>query len=144
MKKNFMFCIAVGATLLFAGCNDDEKKSKITGTWEVTDAMGVEWEEGEGVINTNDPDEEFLGETVTITATQVTIADFGTFDYELSGGVMTIDFGDGETEEFNIAFDDANTMLWSQDDPDDHSDYEYNEEGDNYLFYQKFLTLDRQ
>jgi hypothetical protein len=153
MKKNIILSmITLGAILLFTGCSDDDKKksNSAVGEWLVTDAVGVEWQENPGntgagtITNTNDPDPEFIGETFTLTADKITLATFGTFDYELSGGVISVSIGGGDTEKWNVEFDGSNTMLWTQDEPNEHSDYEYNDQGDNYLFYQKSFTLEKQ
>lgn len=130
--------------MFFAECSDDDKKkpNRVNGSWLVTDAAGVEWEEGTGIINTNDPDEEFIDATFTITATEITLGTMGTFDYEFSNDVFSISIG-GDTEVFNVEFDGSGTMYWTQDEPDEHSDYEENNPG-QFLYYQKSFTLEKQ
>jgi hypothetical protein len=152
-KKLLLFMIALGAIVFFTGCSDDEKKASspsLTGTWDVTDAAGVEWEENVGntgagtVINTTDPDPEFIGETFIFTADEITFATLGTFEYDFTDGVISIDVGGGDIEVWNVEFDGSDTMYWTQDEPNEHSDYEYNAGGENYLFYQKSFTLELQ
>ena len=151
MKRKFILSgIALGVILFFTGCSDDEKKANsITGTWDVTDAAGVEWQENPGntgagtVINTNDPDPEFIGETFTIIGNEITIGTFGTFGYELSNGVITVNLGGGETEVWNVEFDGSDIMYWTQDEPTAHADYEENNPG-QFLYYQKSFTLEKQ
>lgn len=145
MKRKFILSgIALGVILFFTGCSDDEKKANsAVGTWLVTDAAGVEWEEGTGVINTNDPDPEFIDETFTLTADEITIGTFGTFSYELADGVITVNIGGGETEVWNVEFDGSDIMYWTQDEPTTHADYEENNPG-QFLYYQKSFTLEKQ
>jgi hypothetical protein len=147
MKKySILVAITLGSFLFFTGCSDDDEKKKensAVGTWLVTDAAGVEWEEGTGVINTNDPDPEFIGETFILTADEITLATFGTFDYELADGVITVSTGGGDTEVWNVEFDGSDIMYWTQDEPTTHADYEENNPG-QFLYYQKSFTLERQ
>ena len=144
MKNNmFLLTIALGVIAALSGCGkDDSVSSGIVGDWTITAAIGVEWEEGSGIINTNDPDEEMEGIAVSVTSSKVTVGDFGTFDYTFSSDIITIDLGD-EDLVFNVEFDGSNTMDWAQFAPDSHDDYEYNDQGENYLYYQKFWTLTR-
>lgn len=150
MKRFILSMTTLGAIVFFTGCDDDDKKKKnnIIGTWEITDATGIEWEEDEGltgagtIINTNDPDLDMIGEIFIVSSSTVEI--FGdAYDYEFSDGKIMIDFG-GDTETFNVEFDGANTMNWTQDEPTEHSDYEFNEGGENYRYYQKSFTLTKQ
>lgn len=150
MKRNFIQLALTLGLVLFIGCSDDEKKksNSIEGTWEIVDAVGVEWEEDAGntgagtVINTNDPDVDMIGETFVIAGSEITL--FGdSYPFVYSDGVLTIDLGSGDTESFNVEFDGSETMLWSQDEPNAHSDYEENNP-DQFLYYQKFFTLERQ
>ncbi len=149
MKKNLvLFMIALGAILFFTGCGDDEKANSLSGTWLVTDAAGIEWQEigttGVGeIINTNDPDPEFIDENFIFTANEITLASFGTFDYEFSSGVISVSIGGGDTEVWNVEFDGSSTMYWTQDEPTVHADYEENNPG-QFLFYQKSFTLEKQ
>ena len=149
MKKyTILLALVFGAVLFFASCSDDEKKPKsISGTWEVADAVGVEWQENAGntgagtIINTNDPDIDMIGEVFEIDGSEITF--FGdSYDFEYSDGVITIDFGGGDTESFNVEFDDSD-MIWTQDEPNAHSDYEENNPG-QFLYYQKTFRLERQ
>jgi hypothetical protein len=150
MKTRLVLTVAIAAFIFF-GCSDDDKKksNSIDGTWNITDAIGVEWEEDESengngtVINTNNPDLDMIGEVLEINGTEIALFG-GSYPFEYEGGVITIDFGGGETESFNVAFTDSNTMEWTQDEPTDHADYEYNDGGDNYLFYQKSWSLERE
>lgn len=147
-RKFFLSVITLTTTLFFTGCSDDEKKSKsISGAWEVTEAVGVEWQENAGntgagtIINTNDPDEDMIGETFVIEGSEITF--FGdTYGFEYSGGVITIDLGGGDMESFYVDFD-GSSMIWTQDEPSAHSDYEENNPG-QFLYYQKTFTLERQ
>ena len=150
MKKKFILSvIALAVIAFFAGCSDDEKTpNSIEGTWDVTDAIGVEWQENAGntgagtIINTNDPDVDMIGETIVIEGTEITL--FGdSYPCGFSDGVLTIDFGAGYPETFNVEFDGSNTMVWTQDEPDAHIDYEENNPG-QFLYYQKTFTLERQ
>jgi hypothetical protein len=148
MRRNTL-SITLTAAMFLIGCNDDEpKENSISGTWVVADAVGVEWQENAGntgagtIINTNDPDEDMINQTFLIEGTEITM--FGdSYDFEYANGVITIDFGGGDTEAFNVEFDDSDTMLWTQDAPNAHSDYEEKNPG-QFLFYQKSFTLERQ
>jgi hypothetical protein len=147
MKTKFLVSMIVTACA-FAGCSDDDKKNTgIQGEWDVIAAVGVEWQENAGntgagtVIDTNDPDVDMIGEMFTIEGDEITL--FGdSFPFEYSDGVLTIDFGGGDTESFNVELSGTKTMYWTQDDPDEHSDYEENNPG-QFLFYQKTFTLER-
>lgn len=151
MKKIFaLLAIALGMVLFFTGCGEDDKKPKsdISGTWDIVAAVGVEWEEDESengdgtIINTNDPDEDMIGQTIKIEGAEITI--FGDpYPFTYSDGVLTIDVGSGNPESFNVVITGSKTMEWSQDEPTKHVEYEYNPGGDNYLFYQKTWTLER-
>jgi len=77
-----------------------------------------------------------------IIGTEITL--FGdSYPCGFSDGVLTIDFGAGYPEIFNVEFDGSNTMIWTQDEPDAHIDYEENNPG-QFLNYQKTFTLERQ
>lgn len=149
MKTKSALAVAI-LMVLFIGCSDDDKKQgkSISGTWEVVEAAGVEWEENAGntgagtIINTNDPDTDLVGQEFIIEGNEITF--FGdSYAMEYSNGVLTVDLGDGNTESFNVEFSGSKTMLWTQDPPTAHADYEYNEGGDNYLYYQKSLILEK-
>jgi hypothetical protein len=151
MKRNFILTgIALCAVSCFTGCDDNDKKpskNNIAGTWAIVDAVGVEWQENPGntgagtITNINDPDEDMIGETFVIEGSEITV--FGdTYTFEYSDGVIVIDLG-GEGESFNVEFDGSDTMIWTQDEPSAHSDYEENNP-DQFLYYQKTFTLERQ
>ena len=150
MKRNLTLSVlAFGAILFLTGCSDDDKKAdSILGTWVVTEAVGVEWKENAGntgagtIINTNDPDEDMIDQTFVIEGSEISM--FGdTYNFEFSNGLLTIDFGGGDTESFQVDFDGPDTMLWTQDAPTAHSDYEEKSPG-QFLYYQKSFTLERQ
>jgi hypothetical protein len=151
MKRNFILTgIALCAVLCFTSCDENDKKpskNNISGTWDIVDAVGVEWQENAGntgagtVIDTNDPDVDMIGETFMIEGSVITA--FGDpYPFEYSDGVIVIDFG-GDSESFNVEFDGSNTMIWTQDEPSAHSDYEENNP-EQFLYYQKTFTLERQ
>lgn len=137
--------------VLFSNCSDDDNKKKsagLKGSWEITEAVGVEWEEDEDlagtgkVINTNDPDPDFMGEVFEISNSEIAIKG-SDFAYEYSNGVLTLDMGGGESEVFNVVIN-GNSMLWTQDEPSQHSDYEYNDGSESYLYYQKSFTFEKR
>lgn len=145
MKKLISFLLLLTVALTAINCgDDDEKEMKLSGSWEVTAASGVEWEKGVGVINTNESDDQFIGEIFEFTSTEATLGSIGTFDYTFSNGVITIDLGGGDTEEFIVVFDGSSDMEWTQEEPTEDDDYEYKESSDKYLYYQKSLTLEKQ
>lgn len=154
MRKNILLLFVVlGTTITLISCSKDDSDTNdddemltetIVGEWEIAEAVGEEWEYDEGVVKTNDPDPEFLGMQVKVTDSKVTIGSNGPFDYTYSEGVLTVDLGGGSSMIFDVTFDSSTVMEWAEQDPEDMEDYEYNEEGNNYLFYQKTWTLELQ
>lgn len=118
----------------------------LVGTWLLISSEGTEWEKDDGIITPRAAEPSTLNAVLTITATTVHIVsasdeEFGTFNYTITDGEMVHLEGIGD---FTISDFTGTGMQWDQRDPSEDADYEYNEEGDNYLYFQKFWTLEKQ
>jgi len=160
MKLKIIIYTVLFATLII-GCKDDDESTgldlsvlnteNIQGSWKITTALGTEWtyEEGKGVKGTEEVDDEFLNETISITADKLILSADKSASYKLDVAKMTFSLlnGDGSLDTqggiFDIASFDGDTMQLNNIDPTKESDYE-DKGGDFPKYYQKKWTLTRK
>jgi hypothetical protein len=157
MKKSICYFTLIALASL--SCKKDEpapvvapvvpplSQAAVAGTWKITSAQGVEWQEGVGIVIPLANDPETLNATLVITGTQVTItgADgtaFGTATITIDAANSTATITD--LGLFNISAYVGNvSMVWIQHEPNTHSDYSEASPG-IFKYFQKYWTLTKQ
>lgn len=157
MQINFITLLVIVCLTAVTSCKKDEpvvasgiSQDALQGTWLITISQGTEWEKTLGIITpkANEPDLlngtlKFIGSQVEIKTGAGILKGSAAFTVDAAKSTITItDIG-----LFNIKnYVAGKSMSMEQREPNPSvaSDYKFNSQGNNYLYFQKFWTTTKQ